>query len=122
MVMTGVEVTGKESVARAFDDIARKSADASSVARELAAIGVSAARSAAPVASGTLQSSIAADVGTNEADIGTEVGYAPFVEFGTVYMTGVRFIGAGYGAMAERAEDIATKWAGGILADAERTG
>lgn len=123
MVLKGVEVEGKDSVARALDEVARKSADASSVARELAAIGVDAARAAAPVgATGELQASIASEVGTNDAELGTDVGYAPFNEFGTVYMPGVRFLGAGYGAMNERAEEIATKWMGDVLADAERTG
>ena len=42
-------IEGKEAVERAFKHVADKAADASTVAAELARIGVDAARSAAPV-------------------------------------------------------------------------
>lgn len=123
MPLTGATVEGKETVARAFEHIADKSADARAVAEELARIGVDAARQAAPVgATGELVAGIAAEVGTNSADLTDDVGYAPFNEFGTVYMPGVRFMGAGYGAMHDRATDVATKWMEGVLGEAERMG
>jgi hypothetical protein len=119
--LTGATVEGKAEVVRAFRLIEDKAADARTVAEQVAAIGVDAARAAAPVgATGNLVASIAAEVGTNGADLGTDVGYAPFNEFGTVYMPGVRFMGAGYGAMEARAEAIASKWVEGILSDADR--
>lgn len=122
-INAGVEVTGREQVARAFEDLANKAADARAVAERMAAIGVDAARAAAPVgATGELAASITSEVGENAAELGTDVGYAPFNEFGTAYMSGVRFMGAGYGAMQDQAEQVATVWADGILADAERTG
>ena len=122
MPLTGAVVEGKEQVERAFDLVAAKAADAQRLAEQLGAIGADAARAAAPSRTGELAASISAEVGTNTAELGTEVGYAPFNEFGTTYMPGVRFMGAGYGAMNDRAEQLATQWADGILADAERTG
>jgi HK97 gp10 family phage protein len=113
-------VEGTAQVARAFDELASKASDASTIAQEIAAIGVDAAQAAAPSRTGELVSSIGAEVGQNGADLGSEVGYAPFAEFGTVYMPGARFMAAGYNAMAERAEAIADQWMSGVLADVDR--
>lgn len=115
-----VKAQNADEVAAAFNALAKKAGDARTVAEQLAAIGTDAARAAAPVLTGELVSSIAAEVGTNDAELGTSVGYAPFNEFGTVYMPGVRFMGAGYGAMAERAEAIAEAWMNGVLDDVDR--
>lgn len=113
-------VTGTDEVAAAFDELAKRSGDATEVGRQLAAIGVDAAKRAAPVASGALVASIGVDeVGQTTADLGTEVGYAPFPEFGTAYIEPVRFMLAGYEAMTERAEAIATEWMSGVLGDVD---
>lgn len=119
-MLTGAEFTNGPQVARAIASVGERASDAGKVAAELAAIGLDAARREAPRRTGTLAASLATDVGQNEAELGTDVGYAPFVEFGTVYMPGVRFIGAGYEAMKARAEGVATPWMEGILADADK--
>lgn len=115
-------IEGDERVARAFDALAKRSADASSVAQQLAAIGEDAARSAAPVRTGELVDSIGAEVGENDAELGATAGHAPFVEFGTTSMPGVRFMAAGYNAMHERGEAIADQWMSGVLSDVDRMG
>lgn len=118
--MKGAEVKGEAEVARAFEHIADEVVRPTSVAQQLADIGVEAARSKAPTRTGELLGSIHAEVGVADAEVGTDIGYAPFQEFGTVYVPAVRFIGYGYGAMAERAEAIATDYLDGVLADADR--
>lgn len=87
--MSDVDLLAAALVAEA----AKAPARARDAVREAAEAIEADARSLAPKLTGALAASIEADVSGPVAEIGPSVDYAPFVEFGTVYMAPQPFLG-----------------------------
>ena len=105
----------------AFDKIKTSAADMSEPTRTVLAVGLDAARAGAPIRTGELVSSIAIlDVTPKGGELAARSPHAPFVEFGTRYMRGRRFMRRGADAMAAVADPTYTKWLDGAVERAAR--
>ena len=102
---TLTRVEGVPEAVRAYQSIADQAADMTPAHRTIVEVGVRAARAAAPRATGTLAGSIGGEAAPAEATLEVGVPYWPFVEFGTRYVKGRRFMGAGIRAALEVAPD-----------------
>ena len=110
-----VRVEGADEAIRAYQAIADDARDMGDAHRAIAAAGADAARARAPRATGSLAATIAGDSTDREATLSVGVPYWPFTEFGTRYLLGKRYLGAGIDAMERAAPDAYHARMAGII-------
>jgi hypothetical protein len=120
--MTAAKMTADTApVLAALDHIGRSAADMAEPTRTVLAIGADAARAGAPVRTGELVSSIAVvSVTADGGELAASAAHAPFMEFGTRFVRGRRFMRRGADAIATAAEPTYAKWLDGAVERATR--
>lgn len=110
MTAPRLEVIGEERVTAALSQLERDTSSVALPSQRLGDLGIEAARARVPVLTGALSAGIEERVDEHGVSLANSIEYGPAQEFGTRYVTGQRFMRAGFEAMSTAAEPTYAAW------------